>query len=85
MNKNILIIVILVLIFLVGCSKTSYDEGDLVYKNVCESKGYEWMEMIEKRNDTKISENICFGCMVEGNHICTLDEFNELEPLIKKS
>jgi len=42
MNKNILIAVILVLIFLVGCSKTYYDEGDLVYKNVCESKGYEF-------------------------------------------
>ena len=75
---------LLLIILLVGCSKKSFDDGDQEYKKVCESNGYEWMEMYEKRNYTKISENICFGCMVEGNHICTLEEFNTLEPMIKK-
>ncbi|MEK6948039.1 MAG: hypothetical protein AABX19_02235 [Nanoarchaeota archaeon] len=77
------ILFILFVVFLVSCSKKSYDEGDLEYKKVCESKGYEWMEMYEMRNDTPISKTICFGCMVNGNHICTLQEFNELEPALK--
>jgi len=93
--SNIFFIVfIVVLLFILGCSKkvqisdmgkmtnedkTSVNE-DLEFKKMCQNAGYDWMFM-KPTKDGKIIETAksCMGCMVEGiEHLCNKEKFMEL-------
>jgi len=63
------ILILLILILLISCTKRDTSK----FEEICASQGYQWMEMVDEE-----TKEICYGCMVNDNHICTLEEFNDI-------
>ena len=59
-------------LFLLGCSGTNSVED---FKRLCTQNGHGFMVMPESRNFVAVSKQPCAGCMVGGNHYCSMDEY----------
>ena len=60
--------------------KMDTSEQDMEFKQMCESKGWEWMSM-KPSMDGKIMKDAqeCWGCMVNGiEHICDKEKFMDM-------
>ena len=74
-------VAIVLLIFLVGCSagltgRITADTDN--FKKICIQNGHQFMVMPPARDWVPISREPCAGCMVEGDHYCTLEEYTEV-------
>jgi len=87
-------LLVLVSLLILGCAQTSQNIGkdkmenmkmdgseqDMEFKQMCESKGWEWMPM-KPTMDGKIMKDAqeCWGCMVEGiEHVCDKEKFMDI-------
>ncbi|MBI2148919.1 hypothetical protein HYU23_04515 [Candidatus Woesearchaeota archaeon] len=76
MKKTFMAFLFLLIILLAACSKQrSTDIGNRPYKQLCKSNGDVWMEMKPMIKGEMISDQECFGCMIENNHFCKVDEY----------
>lgn len=73
------IVFVVVLFFIASCAKNQSGQGDLEFKQMCQSAGYEWMLMKPTQSGKFIKDaQECMGCMVEGiEHICDKEKFKE--------
>ncbi|MEK6900988.1 MAG: hypothetical protein AABX37_01460 [Nanoarchaeota archaeon] len=72
MNKIMAMGVVISVLFLLGCSsKNSVEE----FKRLCTQNGHGFMVMPESRNFVAVSKQPCAGCMVGGNHYCSMEEY----------
>lgn len=84
MEKKIIIgIIILILMFgalLITKSKITgkvVELGDNSYEELCKKNRDVWMEMEFVIDGKKISDEKCFGCMIDDNHFCKVNEYIE--------
>ena len=74
--KKILISFLLLAVLLVACSKQrSVNMEEKTYEELCKSNGDVWMEMEETRDGEMMSDEMCFGCMIEENHFCNSENY----------
>ena len=73
------ILFIVVLFFIASCTKNQQNTDDnLEFKKMCQAAGYEWMHMKPTQNGKFIKDaQECWGCMVELEHICDKEKFEE--------
>ena len=72
----ILIVLFLVFAFFISTNKIrSVDMTGITFEELCEKNSGMWMEMNPWRDGKKVSDKMCFGCMIGENHFCTAQEY----------
>ncbi len=65
----------LFLLFLFACAQEPLTAGQEAFKEICQSKGHQWMKMSEMK-EGMMTGKPCYGCMPdEKTHICAKTEY----------
>lgn len=76
MRKILVILVFVVMIMLVGCTKKVDPYADLSFKKICAQTGGMWMKMQPTQNYIPTGQQACEGCMQSGgDHICEKEKY----------
>ena len=82
LNKWLVIVVViialltlLILSYSIFKKPRSTELGNLTFEEFCKSNNDMWMEMEPTRNGEKLSDEMCFGCMIADSHFCSADEY----------
>ncbi len=74
----VLVVFLLVVAYLISSNKIrTADITGLTFQKLCEKNGDIWMNMEAWRDGKKISDEKCYGCMINDNHFCTPEEYVE--------
>ncbi|MBI2655818.1 hypothetical protein HYX06_05360 [Candidatus Woesearchaeota archaeon] len=77
--KLFFILLATAMLFIAGCAQGQNSNEDLEFKNMCQQSGYQWMKMRPTENGKFIRDaGECFGCMVEIEHVCGREKFEEM-------
>lgn len=72
----ILIGLFLVYAFFISINKIrSVDITGITFQELCEKNNDMWMKMNPWKDGKKVSDEMCFGCMIGENHFCTVQEY----------
>ena len=83
-NKWFLITVVVVILLTVSIvsysvfrKPRSTELGNLTFEEFCKTNNDMWMEMEPARKGEKLSNEMCFGCMIADSHFCSADEYTD--------
>lgn len=76
MKRIIMIVVLLAMVVLAGCTSKEGSYSGLSFQEVCSKTGGMWMKMQPTQNYAPTGQPACFGCMQpSGDHICEKERY----------
>ncbi len=76
--STVLVVVLLVVTFSISSNNVRItDIAGMTFQELCEKNSDMWMNMEAWIGGEKISDNMCYGCMINDNHFCTAKEYVE--------
>ncbi len=71
----VIFLAVLILWFSVFREPRSTELENLTFEEFCETNNDMWMEMEPTIKGEKLSNEMCFGCMIADSHFCSADEY----------
>ena len=71
------VLAVLILWFSVFREPRSTELENLTFEELCKTNNDMWMEMEPAIKGEKLSNEMCFGCMIADSHFCSADEYTD--------
>jgi len=71
----VILLIILILWVSVFREPRSTELGNSTFEEFCKTNNDMWMEMEPTIKGEKLSNEMCFGCMIADSHFCNADEY----------
>ena len=73
----VILLIILILWVSVFREPRSTELENLTFEELCKTNNDMWMEMEPAIKGEKLSNEMCFGCMIADSHFCSADEYTD--------